>query len=209
MSEDTKLRIALISLHGLIRGENLELGRDEDTGGQIRYVLELARALSDDPGVERVDLITRQIIDDRVAKDYAQLEEQIAAKAWIIRIPFGPKRYLGKTKLWPYLEVFVDQCLNYFRKTDRVPHVIHGHYADAGYGGGQLSRLLGIPFVFTGHSLGRVKRQRLLEEIHAGSSAEQAGPAGAVETPLSGGENTELLAGILAEVRAWRAERPR
>jgi len=52
-------------------------------------------------------------------------------------------------------------------------------------------------------------RQRLLEEIHAGSSAEQAGPAGAVETPLSGGENTELLAGILAEVRAWRAERPR
>ncbi|NLG34197.1 MAG: HAD-IIB family hydrolase [Lentisphaerae bacterium] len=170
MSEDTKLRIALISLHGLIRGENLELGRDEDTGGQIRYVLELARALSDDPGVERVDLITRQIIDDRVAKDYAQLEEQIAAKAWIIRIPFGPKRYLGKTKLWPYLEVFVDQCLNYFRKTDRVPHVIHGHYADAGYGGGQLSRLLGIPFVFTGHSLGRVKRQRLLE---AGVSREK------------------------------------
>jgi sucrose-phosphate synthase len=44
-----------------------------------------------------------------------------------------------------------------------VPDVIHGHYADAGYGGGQLARLLGIPFVFTGHSLGRVKRQRLLD----------------------------------------------
>ena len=163
MSEDAKLRIALISLHGLIRGENLELGRDEDTGGQIRYVLELARALSDDPGVERVDLITRQIVDERVSRDYARLEEQIAERAWIVRIPFGPKRYLGKTKLWPYLEVFVDQCLNYFQKTGRVPHVIHGHYADAGYGGGQLSRLLGIPFVFTGHSLGRVKRQRLLD----------------------------------------------
>ncbi len=163
MSEDKKLRIALISLHGLIRGENLELGRDEDTGGQTRYVLELARALSADPGVERVDLITRQVVDDRVSPDYARLEEQVAEKAWIIRIPFGPKRYLGKTKLWPYLEVFVDQCLNYFRKNGRVPDVIHGHYADAGYGGGQLSRLLGIPFVFTGHSLGRVKRQRLLD----------------------------------------------
>ena len=46
MSEDKKLKIALISLHGLIRGENLELGRDEDTGGQTRYVLELARALA-------------------------------------------------------------------------------------------------------------------------------------------------------------------
>ncbi len=163
MSEEKKLRIALISLHGLIRGENLELGRDEDTGGQTRYVVELARALSADPSVERVDLITRQIVDDRVSKDYAQLEEQIAEKAWIIRIPFGPKRYLGKTKLWPYVEVFVDQCLKTFQKTGRVPDVIHGHYADAGYGGGQLARLLGIPFVFTGHSLGRVKRQRLLD----------------------------------------------
>ncbi len=163
MSEVKKLRIALISLHGLIRGEDLELGRDEDTGGQIRYVVELARELSADPGVERVDLITRQVVDDRVSDDYAHLEEQIADKAWIIRIPFGPKRYLSKTKLWPYIEVFVDQCLNYFRKSGRVPDVIHGHYADAGYGGGQLSRLLGVPFIFTGHSLGRVKRQRLLD----------------------------------------------
>ncbi|MDD2240451.1 MAG: HAD-IIB family hydrolase [Kiritimatiellae bacterium] len=171
MDENKKLKIALISLHGLIRGENLELGRDEDTGGQTRYVLELARALSADPGVERVDLITRQVLDERVSKDYAQLEEQIAEKAWIIRIPFGPKRYLRKKKLWPYLEVFVDQCLKYFKKTGRVPDVIHGHYADAGYGGGQLSRLLGIPFVFTGHSLGRVKRDRLLE---AGLSPEKA-----------------------------------
>ncbi len=32
MSEDQKLRIALISLHGLIRGENLELGRDDSHG---------------------------------------------------------------------------------------------------------------------------------------------------------------------------------
>ena len=35
---------------------------------------------------------------------------------------------------------------------------------------GQLARLLGIPFVFTGHSLGRVKRQRLLD---AGVSLEK------------------------------------
>ena len=170
MSEDKKLRIALISLHGLIRGENLELGRDEDTGGQTRYVVELARALSADPGVARVELITRQVVDERVSKDYAKLEEQIADKAWIIRIPFGPRRYLLKTRLWPYIEVFVDQCLNYFQKTGRVPDVIHGHYADAGYGGGQLARLLGVPFVFTGHSLGRVKSQRLLD---AGLSAEK------------------------------------
>jgi sucrose-phosphate synthase len=163
MTQKKGKHIALISLHGLIRGENMELGRDEDTGGQTRYVLELARALAESDEVERVDLITRQVVDDRVSDDYAKLEEQIGEKAFITRIPFGPKRYLTKSKLWPYMEMFVDQCLNHFQRNRSVPDVIHGHYADAGYGGGQLSRLLGVPFVFTGHSLGRIKRERLLE----------------------------------------------
>ena len=163
MPKKDGIRIALISLHGLIRGNDMELGRDEDTGGQTRYVVELARALSERDDIAQVDLITRQIVDERVSKDYAVLEEPIADKASIIRIPFGPKRYLNKTKLWPYIEVFVDQCLNHLRRTDTIPDLIHGHYADAGYGGGQLARLLGIPFIFTGHSLGRVKKDRLLE----------------------------------------------
>ena len=163
MPKEKGMRIALISLHGLIRGHDLELGRDEDTGGQTRYVVELARALAERDDIAQVDLITRQVIDERVSEDYAVLEEPLADKATIVRIPFGPKRYLNKTTLWPYIEVFVDQCLNHFRRTDTVPDVIHGHYADAGYGGGQLARLLGIPFVFTGHSLGRVKKERLLE----------------------------------------------
>jgi sucrose-phosphate synthase len=78
-----------------------------------------------------------------------------------VRIPFGPKRYLKKESLWPYIEFFIDQMLVHFRKHG-LPDVIHGHYADAGFAGAQLSRLLHIPFVFTGHSLGRVKRQRML-----------------------------------------------
>jgi hypothetical protein len=28
-------QIVIISIHGLIRGENMELGRDSDTGGQV------------------------------------------------------------------------------------------------------------------------------------------------------------------------------
>jgi len=163
MPEKDGLRFALISLHGLIRGENPELGRDEDTGGQTRYVLELARTLARQPGVGKVELITRQVIDSRVSDDYAKLEERIGDDVYIVRIPFGPKRYLSKTKLWPYLDVFVDQCLNYFRRTNRIPDVLHGHYADAGYAGGQLARLMGVPFVFTGHSLGRIKKERLIE----------------------------------------------
>ncbi len=154
------LKIALISLHGLIRAHNPELGRDADTGGQIKYVLEMARELATRPEVGEVELLTRQIIDPRVSDDYAQLEEPISDKAKIVRIPFGPKRYLRKESLWPYLEMFIDQTLPHFKRNG-LPDVIHGHYADAGYAGAQLARLLRIPFVFTGHSLGRVKRERL------------------------------------------------
>lgn len=154
------LKITLISLHGLIRVENLELGRDADTGGQIIYVLELAKELALQPHVREVEVLTRQVIDDKVSSDYSRLEEPISDKAKLVRIPFGPKRYLKKEALWPYIDLFIDQTLVYFRRHG-IPDIIHGHYADAGLAGAQLSQLLHVPFIFTGHSLGRVKQHRL------------------------------------------------
>ncbi len=155
-----ELKITLISLHGLIRGRAPELGRDADTGGQVKYVLELARELASHPRVASVELLTRQIFDSKVGDDYALAEEPIGPNAKIVRIPFGPRRYLKKEALWPYIELFVDQTLLHFRKTS-IPDIIHGHYADAGLAGAQLARLLHVPYIFTGHSLGRVKLQRL------------------------------------------------
>jgi len=154
------LKVTLISLHGLIRARDSELGRDADTGGQVKYVLELARELAAQPNVREVELITRQIIDAKVDDGYAQLEEPISERVKIVRIPFGPKRYVRKESLWPYVDFFIDQMLTHFKRTG-LPDIIHGHYADAGLAGAQLARLLHIPFVFTGHSLGRVKRQHL------------------------------------------------
>ncbi len=164
-NRDEGLHIVLISLHGLIRGQNPELGYDLDTGGQVKYVLELATELGKRDDVRRVDLVTRQIIDDRVSSDYSQVHESLGDKAHLIRIPFGPKRYLRKEVLWPYLDMFVDQMTSYFRRTG-LPNLIHGHYADAGYAGAQLARTLHIPYVFTGHSLGRVKLRRLTAAKH-------------------------------------------
>jgi sucrose-phosphate synthase len=165
MSEKQEgLYIVLISIHGLIRGQNLELGRDSDTGGQTRYVVELAKALSDRPEVARVDLITRLIQDPKVDQSYAQILEPIAEHANIVRVACGPQRYIRKELLWPYLEDFVDNTIRHFRSVGRMPDIIHGHYADAGLVGTTLSKMLGIPLVFTGHSLGREKRQRLLDQ---------------------------------------------
>jgi len=161
IKENRGLYILMISIHGLLRADNLELGRDADTGGQIKYVLELVRKLAQDKRVDRVDLLTRMVVDPKVDTIYSQAEEILDTKARIIRIPCGPRRYLRKEVLWSYLDSFSDQTVQHIRRLGRVPDVIHAHYADAGYVGGQIARLLGVPFVFTGHSLGRVKKQRL------------------------------------------------
>ena len=40
------LKFLHLHLHGLIRSNSLELGRDADTGGQTQYVLELVKSLA-------------------------------------------------------------------------------------------------------------------------------------------------------------------
>ncbi|MBI4881449.1 MAG: glycosyltransferase [Planctomycetes bacterium] len=162
MESERGLYVLMMSIHGLVRGSDLELGRDADTGGQVTYVVELARALAREPQVARVDLLTRLVHARNVDSIYTRPVEQIAPKAYIVRVGCGPRRYLKKERLWPYLDDFADQTLQHIRRLGRVPDVIHGHYADAGYVGSELVGMLGVPLVFTGHSLGRVKKARLL-----------------------------------------------
>lgn len=156
------LYLLLISVHGLIRGSNLELGRDADTGGQTLYVVELARALAELPGVARVDLMTRRVADPNVSDDYAQATESLGPRARIVRIDAGPEGYIRKEELWDHLDSFADNALAFLRAEGITPDIVHSHYADAGYVGTRLANLLGVPLVHTGHSLGRVKRRRLL-----------------------------------------------
>jgi len=156
------LYIVLISVHGLIRGQDLELGRDADTGGQTKYVVELSRALAERKDVGRVDLFTRRIVDSEISADYARPVEPLAKKARIVRLDAGPEGYIRKEELWDYLDNFADNALSYLREHDMIPNIVHSHYADAGYVGSRLARHLEVPLIHTGHSLGRVKRRRLL-----------------------------------------------
>ncbi|MEO5342635.1 MAG: HAD-IIB family hydrolase [Gammaproteobacteria bacterium SHHR-1] len=171
MSESGKpLYICLISVHGLIRGHDLELGRDADTGGQTKYVVELARTLAENPQVDQVDLLTRLVEDDLISPDYALPVEEVQPGFRIIRIAAGPPGYIYKEHLWDHLDSFIDNSLNHLRQQARLPDLLHSHYADAGYVGSRMALILDIPLVHTGHSLGRVKRQRLLA---SGLSASQ------------------------------------
>jgi len=161
--------ILLLSIHGLIRGKGLELGRDADTGGQTLYVVDLTRALAERDDVDQVDLVTRRIPDPAVSGDYAEPLEPLSQKARILRVDAGPDEYIAKEQLWDHLDGFMDNLVTTLNAGGRMPDLIHSHYADAGYVGVRLSNLLGVPLVHTGHSLGRDKRQRLLS---AGMSEE-------------------------------------
>mgnify|MGYP000113394295 CR=1 FL=1 len=156
-----QLVVHLFSVHGLIRGHELELGRDADTGGQTIYVVELARALARRDDVREVVLFTRWIDDERVSDDYAEPVEDLGHGARMVRIKAGGGRYRRKELLWPHLDAFVAGVLRWNREHDTRPDLVHGHYADAGYVALEIASALAVPLVFTGHSLGRNKLEVL------------------------------------------------
>lgn len=162
--KDKGLYIQLYSIHGLIRSENIEMGFDADTGGQIKYVLELAKTLGKRDDVRKVDLVTRLVADKKVDPEYGKPIEEISDKVRIVRIQCGGTRYIRKERLWPYLDEFTDKSIRLIKQQGEIPDIIHTHYADAGYIGMTLASLFGIPFVHTGHSLGHNKRLKLLEQ---------------------------------------------
>lgn len=157
----------------------------------MKYVVEFARALAMMPEVYRVDLLTRQICDPEVDSSYGEPTEMLSSGAYddddevgessgayIVRIPCGPRdQYIRKELLWPHIQEFVDGALAHIVHMTKVlgeqlnsdaqkiwPYVVHGHYADAGDAASLLSGSLNVPFVMTGHSLGRNKLEQLLQQ---------------------------------------------
>ena len=159
-----KLYVQMYSIHGLVRAENMELGQNSDTGGQVKYVIELCKALSKNENIGKVDLFTRLIKDKAYSSDYSLPVEQVDDKFRIVRIQCGGRKYIRKERLWPFLDEFVDKAIKFIKLEKAIPDILHGHYPDAGYVAKELARVFGIPFVYTGHSLGRSKKTRLLGE---------------------------------------------
>lgn len=157
------MRIHLYNIHGLLRAGELEIGKDADNGGQLIYLMEMAKALSQRPEVSHVHIFTRRIEDPSLAVDYSREVEPVTDKLDIRRINCGGKRYLAKEKLWPCLDEFVTNSIQHIKKHKILPDWIHSHYADAGYVAAELSQFLNVPFAHTGHSLGIPKMMGLLK----------------------------------------------
>ena len=188
--------IQLFSPHGLIRFNDPEIGRDKDTGGQVKYVLELLENLSHHPQVRKVDLFTRRIIDKRVSAAYEREVEIVNEKARIVRMSCGGHSYRPKETLWDHLDEFIDKTIRFIDQEADFPDVVHGHYADGNYLAGQVSEIYGIPFLATGHSLGRNKKNILIQE---GMTSERINEKFNMERRIAVEENVLQTADVFIE----------
>ena len=140
--------VLMLSTHGYVAGEP-ELGRP-DTGGQVVFVLELAKQFAS-MGY-RVDVVTRQFEDQPEVDDIGP-----GLRVW--RVPFGGPEFLRKEDMHDHIEDFVVAMVAAIREGSIRYDVINSHYWDAGWAGQRISEELGIPHVHTPHSLGSWKRQ--------------------------------------------------
>ncbi|MBV8189829.1 MAG: HAD-IIB family hydrolase [Alphaproteobacteria bacterium] len=145
-----------VALQGALRGRNVEYGVTADTGGHIRYLMGLVDASEKDSAIERIAIATRAFQSD-LGEEYWQSRESVTRKIEIVRFPTTQPGYLAKEELWREVPSFADALVDWIEKQPNRPDMLHAHYADAGVVAAIVRERLGIPFVFTSHSLGRVK----------------------------------------------------
>lgn len=156
------MKIALFNPQGNFDNQDSYWTQHPDFGGQLVYVKELAKAL-DQQGHEAV-IFTRQITDPEWP-EFAEPEETYqGTNAKIIRIPFGGEGFLEKEKLWPYLKDYVDGIEQWYTRQNFLPEVVLTHYGDGGIAGAMFQEKTGIPYTFTGHSLGAQKLDKLMKK---------------------------------------------
>jgi len=154
------MHFAFLNPQGNFDAADSHLTEHPDFGGQLVYVKEVAQSLAELG--HRVDIVTR-LIDDG---EWPEFSEPIATypgydetSLRILRIPCGGPLFLAKERLWPHMPEFVDGIARFYGEAP--PDFTTGHYADGGYCSVLLKAQLGIPFTFTGHSLGAQKLDKL------------------------------------------------
>jgi mannosylfructose-phosphate synthase len=116
--------ILMLSLHSYAAVKP-EL-RLPDTGGQITFVIELARRFAR-LGYQ-VDVVTRQCEGQRAT-------ERLNAGTRILRIPFGGKEFISKEDMHNHLTEFVTNFITTAARSGTRYEIVNSHYWDAGGGG--------------------------------------------------------------------------
>jgi sucrose synthase len=166
-------KVTMISPHGWF-GQSNVLGRP-DTGGQVVYVLDQARALekylTEDlalSGLEispKILIVTRLIPENEGTTSDQRLEKVRGTEnVWILRVPFVDRdgcivpHWISRFKIWPYLDQFAEDVGGEIKlELKGRPDLIIGNYSDGNLVATRLSRKMGVIQCNIAHALEKSK----------------------------------------------------
>jgi len=151
---DNKInRIAMLSTHGYFDPVP-QLGRT-DTGGQVVYVLELAKALARDG--YKTDIYTRWFDESKDQVDPVPG----CPDARVIRIKAGPWEFIPKEFIYDVLPELSSNMIQFIKDNNLDYDLYHGHYVDAGVVTLDVAKASTKPSYFTAHSIGAWKKDQM------------------------------------------------
>lgn len=145
--------IALLSTHGYFDPVPI-LGRT-DTGGQVVYVLEMAKAMARH-GI-KVDIYTRWFEKEKIQADPVPGHPNVR----VIRIPAGDWEFRPKEFIYELLPELTENVIQYIKDNNLHYNLYHGHYVDAGIVTLDVAKVFNKPPYFTAHSLGAWKQDQM------------------------------------------------
>lgn len=152
--KDSRIKnICMLSTHGYF-DPIPQLGRT-DTGGQVVYVLQLARALA-----------THEVKVDIYTRWFDRSKEQIdpvldCADVRVIRVPGGTWEFVPKEDIYSILPELAENMKGFIEQNNIHYDLFHGHYVDGGIVALAVAGAFDRPAFFTAHSLGAWKREQL------------------------------------------------
>jgi mannosylfructose-phosphate synthase len=150
----SKIRnICMLSTHGYFDPVP-QLGKT-DTGGQVIYVLQLAKALSK-YGI-KVDIYTRWFDASKRQIDPVPGHPDVR----VTRVPAGPWGFIPKEEIYSVLPELAKNMTALIGEKNLHYGLFHGHYVDAGVVTLDVAKAFNKPAFFTPHSLGAWKREQM------------------------------------------------
>ncbi|RLC48025.1 MAG: hypothetical protein DRH57_02995 [Candidatus Cloacimonadota bacterium] len=153
--------ICMLSTHGYF-DPIPQLGRT-DTGGQVVYVLQLAKALSkckiskESASTIKVDIYTRWFDKSKKQIEYVPDYPNVR----VIRIPAGKWEFIAKEQIYKVLPELANNMIEFIKRNNLHYDLYHGHYIDAGIVTVDVAKAFDRPAFFTAHSLGAWKREQM------------------------------------------------
>lgn len=172
--------VLMVSPHGWFAQEGV-LGKP-DTGGQVTYVLDQARAIetyiqdqfkaSGLDEAPRIIILTRLIPDAEGTTCNVRREKIFGSdNTWIVRVPFRDSaaevvpQWISRFQIWPYLEQFAEDSREIIAgELSGKPDLIVGHYSDGNLVAHRLAEDWGCTHGACVHALEKTKY--LFSDMH-------------------------------------------